>query len=72
MKSTPFDERPDQRDPYSESRIAADRLVSSFAQRTGMPAVILRPGIIYGPGRRLPLGILAFRLGKDKRRLRQS
>jgi nucleoside-diphosphate-sugar epimerase len=63
-EDTPFDEQPDQRDPYSESRIAADRLVSSFAQRTRMPAVILRPGIIYGPGRQLPLGILAFRLGK--------
>ncbi|MGC2109822.1 MAG: NAD-dependent epimerase/dehydratase family protein [Candidatus Korobacteraceae bacterium] len=63
-EDTPFDEQPAQRDPYSESRTAADRLVSSFAQRTGMPAVILRPGIIYGPGRRLPLGILAFQLGK--------
>jgi nucleoside-diphosphate-sugar epimerase len=63
-EDTPFDERPDQRDPYAESRIAADRLVSSFAQRTGMPTVIIRPGIIFGPGRPLPLGILAFRIGK--------
>jgi len=29
-----------------------------------MPTVIIRPGIIFGPGRPLPLGILAFRLGK--------
>jgi nucleoside-diphosphate-sugar epimerase len=63
-EDTAFDEYPDQRDPYSESRIAADRLVSSFAQRTGMPTIIVRPGIIFGPGRPLPLGILAFRLGK--------
>jgi nucleoside-diphosphate-sugar epimerase len=63
-EDTPLDERPDQRDPYSESRIAADRLVTSFAQRTGIPTVIVRPGIIFGPGRPLPLGILAFRLGK--------
>lgn len=63
-EETPFDERPDQRDPYSESRIAADRLVSGFAQRTGMPTAILRPGLIYGPGRPLPSGILAMRIGK--------
>jgi nucleoside-diphosphate-sugar epimerase len=63
-EDTPHDELPDQRDPYSESRIAADRLVTSFAQRTGVPTVIIRPGIIFGPGRPLPLGILAFRLGK--------
>ncbi len=63
-EGTPLDERPEQRDPYSESRIAADRLVTSFAQRTGIPTVIIRPGIIFGPGRPLPLGILAFRLRK--------
>jgi nucleoside-diphosphate-sugar epimerase len=63
-ESTPFDERPDQRDPYSESRIAADRVVSSFAKRTRLTTTILRPGLIYGPGRRLPMGILAFQLGK--------
>ena len=63
-ESTPFDEHPEQRDPYSESRIAANRLVSSFAQQTGISTVILRPGLIYGPPRPLPLGILAFRLGR--------
>jgi nucleoside-diphosphate-sugar epimerase len=63
-ENTPFDGQPEQRDPYAESKIAADRLVSSFAQKTGLPTVILREGIIFGPGRRLPAGIFAFRLGK--------
>ena len=63
-EDTAFDERPDQRDPYSESRIAADRLVSSFARQSGLPTVIIRPGMIYGPPRQLPMGILAFKLGK--------
>jgi nucleoside-diphosphate-sugar epimerase len=62
-EDTPFDDRPELRDPYSQSKIAADRLVSSFAQRTGLPTVILREGIIFGPGRPLPNGIFAFRLG---------
>jgi nucleoside-diphosphate-sugar epimerase len=63
-EDTPFDDRPDLRDPYAESKIEADRLVSSFARRTGLPTVILREGIIFGPGRRLPAGIFAFRVGK--------
>jgi nucleoside-diphosphate-sugar epimerase len=63
-EGTAFDDKPELRDPYSQSKIAADRLVSSFARRTGLPTVILREGIIFGPGRPLPSGILAFRLGK--------
>jgi 2-alkyl-3-oxoalkanoate reductase len=62
-EDTPFDDKPHLRDPYSESKIAADRLVSAFATKTGLPTVILREGIIFGPGRRLPAGIFAFRLG---------
>jgi len=62
-EDTPFDDKPELRDPYAQSKIAADRLVSSFAQRTGLPTVILREGIIFGPGRPLPSGIFAFRLG---------
>lgn len=62
-ESTPFDKHPYLRDSYSESKIAADRLVSSYAQQTGLPIVIVRPGIVYGPGRPLPIGIFAFRAG---------
>ena len=63
-ESTAFDSQPQLRDPYSESKIAADRLVSAFAKQSGMPTVILREGIIFGAGRRLPAGIFAFRLGR--------
>ena len=62
-EDTPFDDHPDLRDPYAQSKIAADRLVSAFAQRTGLPTAILREGFIFGPGRALPLGIFAFRTG---------
>jgi 2-alkyl-3-oxoalkanoate reductase len=62
-ESTPFDSQPELRDPYAQSKIAADRLVSTFAQQTGIPTVILREGIIFGPGRPLPLGMFAFRMG---------
>ena len=62
-ESTPFDDKPQLRDPYSESKIQADRLVSSFARESGLATVILREGIIFGPGRGLPAGIFAFRMG---------
>lgn len=62
-ENTSFDSRPELRDPYAQSKIAADELVSSFAQRTGLPTVIVREGIIFGPGRALPLGMFAFRFG---------
>ncbi len=63
-EETPLDSCPDLRDLYAQSKIAADRLVSSFAERTGLPTVILREGIIFGPGRPLPIGIFGFRAGK--------
>lgn len=62
-ESTSFDDKPRLRDPYSESKIKADQLVSSFAKTSGLPTLIVREGIIFGPGRRLPAGIFAFRLG---------
>lgn len=62
-ESTPFDDNPQLRDPYSESKIRADELVSAFAKKSGLPTVILREGIIFGPGRQLPAGLFAFRLG---------
>ncbi|HUO00164.1 MAG TPA: NAD(P)-dependent oxidoreductase, partial [Bradyrhizobium sp.] len=62
-ETTSFDDKPQLRDPYSESKIKADRLVGAFAKQSGLPTVIVREGIIYGPGRRLPAGIFAFRLG---------
>src|SRR5271165_5130179 len=62
-ENTPLDKHPYLRDSYAESKIAADRLVSSYAQQTGLPIVVVRPGIIYGPGRPLPIGIFAFRAG---------
>ena len=62
-ENTPFDSRPELRDPYAQSKIAADQLVSVFARRTGLSTVILREGIVFGPGRPLPLGMFAFRAG---------
>jgi len=63
-EDTPLDEAPELRDFYSHSKILADEFAASFARKTGLPVVIIRPGIVYGPSKPLPLGLLGFRLGK--------
>ncbi len=62
-ENTPCDESPQLRDFYAESKIAADQLANSFARKTGLPLTIVRPGIVYGPGRPLPVALLGFTLG---------
>jgi 2-alkyl-3-oxoalkanoate reductase len=64
-ESTLYDEFPKLRDFYSQSKLAADQLAVSFALKTGLSLAIMRPGIIYGPGKALPLGLLSFNLGKS-------
>src|SRR5581483_218238 len=36
--------------PYGESKCAGEALVATFAERTGVPALIARIGNTYGPG----------------------
>jgi 2-alkyl-3-oxoalkanoate reductase len=71
-ESSPYDQKPELRDAYSQSKIQADAIAVAFAQKNtgqsiGRPKcsfTILRPGLIYGPGKNLPLGLLGFRAGK--------
>jgi nucleoside-diphosphate-sugar epimerase len=63
-EDTPFDELPEERDFYAQSKIEADRLALKFAKHSSVPLTILRPGIVFGPGRRLPNALIGVRLGK--------
>lgn len=75
-ENSPYDEKPELRDAYSQSKIQADAFAVSFAQkiasqntdsdrgRNTSSVTILRPGVIYGPGKRLPFGLLGFSAGK--------
>jgi nucleoside-diphosphate-sugar epimerase len=63
-ENTPYDESPQLRDFYAESKILADQFAVRFAQETSLPITIIRPGIVYGPGWPLPVGSLGFTLGK--------
>ena len=63
-EDTPFDDAPSERDFYAQSKIEADRFAADFARKTWLALTILRPGIVFGPGRPLPVGLLGARLGK--------
>jgi nucleoside-diphosphate-sugar epimerase len=49
-EGTPLDPSIEQRGAYAWSKAEADRLVREFAARHQFPAIVVRPGILYGPG----------------------
>jgi nucleoside-diphosphate-sugar epimerase/predicted dehydrogenase len=56
-ESAPLEPRSSERGAYTQSKLAADRAVLDYARQHRLPRiVVLRPGTIYGPGARLPLG----------------
>jgi nucleoside-diphosphate-sugar epimerase len=50
------------RDPYPITKAAGDRLVQRMISEDGLPAVIVRPDQIFGPGDHLHFGRMADRL----------
>ncbi len=63
-EDTPFDELPEERDYYAQSKIEADRLALKFARHSPVPLTIFRSGIVFGPGRALPTALLGARIAK--------
>jgi nucleoside-diphosphate-sugar epimerase/predicted dehydrogenase len=59
-EASPLDQRASERGAYTRSKLAADTAVLEYARRhwaAGAPRiVVLRPGTIYGPGAKLPMG----------------
>jgi nucleoside-diphosphate-sugar epimerase len=49
-------------DHYTVTKAAADRLVQRFIAEEQLPAVIIRPGIMFGPGDRVNFARMADRL----------
>jgi nucleoside-diphosphate-sugar epimerase len=53
----PLDARAAERGVYTRSKLAADKAVLDYSRRQLAPRVIvLRPGTIYGPGAKVPVG----------------
>ncbi len=58
-EESPYESESDSRGHYSRSKLAADRIALAEAGR-GAPVVVLRPGLLYGPGKRPPLARQSF------------
>ena len=61
---TPVDGSPEKRDFYAQSKIKADECATAIGLKTRLAVTILRPGVVYGPGRRLRVALLGFQAGK--------
>lgn len=59
VEDSPYESEADGRGYYSRSKLAADR-AALHAARQGAPVVVLRPGLLYGPGKRPPLARQSF------------
>ena len=56
-ETSPYDGRAAERGSYTRSKLAADAALLAYARRELSPRIIvLRPGTIYGPGAKLPVG----------------
>jgi nucleoside-diphosphate-sugar epimerase len=53
-EDSPYDDGAGERGFYARSKLAADQ-VASAAMQAGAPLTIIRPGLLYGPGRKPPL-----------------
>ena len=49
-EQTPMEAHPEQRDVYSYSKLKQEQLFWEYRERFGFELVVLRPGVIYGPG----------------------
>ena len=70
----PLDPTPQNRDPYAFSKIVQEQICWTARTEWSLPLVVVRPGIIYGPGRDflsarvgLKVGPLMVRLGGSQR-----
>lgn len=69
-EDSPLDPAPQRRDPYAFSKIVQEQICWKARSDWNLPLVVVRPGVIYGPGRDvlsarvgLKVGPLMVRLG---------
>jgi nucleoside-diphosphate-sugar epimerase len=59
----PLDPEPYRRDAYTYSKIAQEKVAWEALHQRGLPLAVIRPGVIYGPGRDCISGRVGIRLG---------
>ena len=50
-ESCPVEQRPELRDAYCYAKVKQDQLVVDYGRKHGLRYVIVRPGVVYGPGK---------------------
>lgn len=60
----PVDPQPHRRDQYTFSKVVQEQVAWEVHRQTRMPLVVIRPGVIYGPGRDCISGRVGLRLGR--------
>jgi nucleoside-diphosphate-sugar epimerase len=73
-ESCPIDPAPQRRDPYTYSKVVQEQVAWQAHHDRGLPLVVIRPGVIYGPGRGLisnriglSIGGMLFRIGGGRK-----
>jgi nucleoside-diphosphate-sugar epimerase len=51
-ENTPLEKHPEKRDPYSMAKWRQEKLFHEYQDKLGFELIVLRPGVIYGPGNR--------------------
>jgi nucleoside-diphosphate-sugar epimerase len=59
----PLDPQPYLRDPYTYSKVAQEAVCWDVHRDCGLPLVVIRPGVLFGPGRPLVSGRIGLTLG---------
>ncbi|HWL10170.1 MAG TPA: NAD(P)-dependent oxidoreductase [Planctomicrobium sp.] len=62
-ESTPVDPCPELRDAYTFSKIRQESIAWEAREKWGLPLVVVRPGVIYGPGRSLLTSRVGLSIG---------
>jgi nucleoside-diphosphate-sugar epimerase len=59
----PVERQPHLRDPYTYSKVAQEQVCWEAHSERGLPLVVVRPGVLYGPGRPLLTARVGLTLG---------
>lgn len=49
-EETPLESHPERRDVYSQTKLRQEKLFRDYEKKLGLNLVVVRPGVIYGPG----------------------
>lgn len=62
-EDTPLDPDPPARDPYTYAKLVQEREARALCEQHGLELVVLRPGVIIGPGRDVVSGRCGVKVG---------